>query len=113
MTHVSDGKRAEQAATNELVRMGYKIIDMNWRIRRCEIDIIAQKNKAMHFVEVKYRVSSKQGSGLQYITKSKYKQMLFAANLWIAQYNWDGDYRLAAIELSGPDFYVTNFLPEV
>lgn len=113
MTHVSDGKLAEQAAANELVRLGYKIIDINWKTRRCEIDIIAQKNKAILFVEVKYRVSFNQGSGLEYITKSKYKQMLFAANLWIAQHNWNGDYQLAAIELSGPDFYVTNFLPEV
>ena len=113
MTHTSIGRKAEQVALNELRSQGYIVIKQNWRTRRCEIDLVALKNNIIYFVEVKYRQSTEHGSGLEYITKTKYKQMLFAAETWIAENNWDGDYRLAAIELTGNDFLVTNLLTEI
>jgi Holliday junction resolvase-like predicted endonuclease len=72
----------------------------NWRTKVCEIDIVANKNKIIYFVEVKYRSSDKQGSGFEYITPKKLSQMGFAAEIWVQQNNWNGDYRIAAAELS-------------
>lgn len=113
MTTYKTGREAELAAAEYLKSRGYKIVDKNWRTRFCEIDIIAEKNQTINFVEVKYRQSNAQGSGLEYITAQKLKQMQFAAEMWVADHDWGGDYCLAAMEVSGSNFRVTNLLTEL
>lgn len=113
MSTTSTGRAAEDAAAEYLKTRGYKIVDQNWRTRRCEIDIIAKKDNIVSFVEVKYRKSDAFGGGLEYITTAKQKQMTFAAQLWVTENKWDGDYRLAAIEVTGPKFDITEHLAEV
>lgn len=112
MKHNDDGNAAEQAVADYLQRHGYKILDRNWKTKQCEIDIIARKGSCIHFVEVKYRSSSGYGSGFDYITNSKQKQMSFAANYWVAKTKWEGEYVLSGAEVSGPNFDVT-FLEEL
>jgi Holliday junction resolvase-like predicted endonuclease len=109
-TTTSIGQQAEVAASRFLADKEYKILARNWRTKYCEIDIVARLNKVVYFVEVKYRLSNKQGSGLDYITSQKLRQMGFAAEIWVNQQRWSGDYHLAAIEVSGRDFIVTNFV---
>jgi uncharacterized protein (TIGR00252 family) len=113
LSSFSSGRQAEAAAAEYLRNKKFKILAQNWRTRWCEVDIIAQKKKTIYFVEVKYRQSDRQGSGLEYITPRKLGQMKFAATFWVAQNNWHGDYSLAAIEVSGQDFVATTFLPEL
>jgi uncharacterized protein (TIGR00252 family) len=94
------GQNAEARVAKLLEKAGFKILARNWRTRVCEIDIVANKNKVVYFVEVKFRSSEKQGSGLDYITSKKLKQMHFAAEIWIQQNDWAGDYRIVAAEIS-------------
>jgi uncharacterized protein (TIGR00252 family) len=94
------GQGAESRVANFLEKAGYKILGRNWRTKVCEIDIVASKDKIVYFVEVKYRSSEKQGSGLDYITTKKLKQMHFAAEIWVQQNKWENDYRLLAAEVS-------------
>lgn len=110
MSNYSIGHRAEREAATYLKMRGYKIIELNWRRPRCEIDIIAEKDGTAYLVEVKYRGSDNQGSGLDYITTGKLRQMRYAAETWAEDVEWSGDYQLAAIELAGPDFAVTHFI---
>jgi putative endonuclease len=49
------GSGYEQAAADFLMRQGYEILEMNYRIRQGEIDIIAREDGCIVFVEVKYR----------------------------------------------------------
>ena len=112
MSSVATGQRAEVAAAEYLRKLGYKILEQNWRTRYCEIDIIAQKDKTIHFVEVKYRINDNQGSGLDFITSAKLRQMQFAAELWISQNDWSGDCTVGALEVAGLDFTVTNFIAD-
>lgn len=113
MSTTSTGRAAEDAAAAYLKNLGYKILDQNWRTRWCEIDIVTKKDRIVSFVEVKYRKSDEFGGGLQYITPAKQKQMAFAAQFWVSSNNWDGDYNLAAVEVTGPEFKITEFLPEI
>jgi putative endonuclease len=114
MTNVARGHQAERAAADYLRRHGYKVLALNWRRPRAEIDIIAQaKRQALLFVEVKYRASDQQGAGFDYITARKLAQMQFAAELWVLENHYHGEYALAAMELTGPDFTVTEFLTEL
>lgn len=113
MTNFSQGRAAEDAAAEYLEKHGYEIVDRNWRTRYCEIDIVAKKDKTAHFIEVKYRLSDAHGSGFEYITPTKLKRMRFAAELWVQENNWGGGYALGALEVSGPEFEISNFLPVV
>lgn len=106
------GNTAEAAAAEFLKREGYKVLDRNWRTRVCEIDIIATKNKVTYFVEVKYRSKSDQGGGLEYVTAKKLEQMRFAANCWVQENKYKGDYELSAVEVSG-GFMVTDFIKAI
>jgi uncharacterized protein (TIGR00252 family) len=108
------GQLAEQAAAKYLKKQGYQILEKNWRTRWCEIDIIAQKNHVVYFVEVKYRANERHGSGMDYITPQKLQQMQFAAELWLSHNQQaDIDYRLAVLEVSGEAFQVTAWIDEL
>ena len=113
MTNFAHGREAEQAAAEYLQRQGYEVVAQNWRTRACEIDIVAMKDKTAYCVEVKYRKNNAQGRGLEYITASKQKQMDFAARMWAATNNWQGDITLGAIEVSGPSYDITEFLESI
>ena len=101
MSHYIVGHQAEKRAAQYLRQQGYRILQLNWRTRSCEIDIVAVYEGVIYFVEVKYRRSSRWGTAVEYITPKKLKQMQFAANSWVHRYSWKGDYRLAAVALDG------------
>jgi uncharacterized protein (TIGR00252 family) len=113
MTSFDTGRRAEAAAAEFLSGEGYKILEQNYRTRWCEIDVVAEKAGTVSFAEVKYRASAAQGNGLEYITSKKLVQMRFAAEFWVAEHNFAGDYQLAAIEVSGQKFQITNFIDSI
>jgi Holliday junction resolvase-like predicted endonuclease len=87
-----------------LEQQGFEIIDRNWKTKLCEIDNVAQQDKIIYFVEVKYRSNIAQGGGFDYITDQKKRRMIFAAKVWQQNHNWTGDYRLMAAAVSGLDF---------
>jgi Holliday junction resolvase-like predicted endonuclease len=82
---------------------GFELIDKNWKTKVCEIDLVAEKDKIVYFIEVKYRSSAAQGSGFEYVAYQKVKRMNFAAEMWKQSYDWKGDYRLMAAAVSGAD----------
>lgn len=108
----SIGNHAEVVAAEFLHQKGYVILHRNWKTRVCEIDIIAKKHGTVYFVEVKYRGSKYQGNGLDYITPKKLKQMSFAAENWVQEQKYTGDYQLSAIEVSR-DFIVTAHIVDI
>lgn len=96
------GRKAEEAAAEFLILEGYTVLDQNWRTRRCEIDIVAEKDHVFYFVEVKYRGKSDWGEGLDYIDNKKLRQMHFSAECWMAIHaSMATDYHLSALELAG------------
>lgn len=103
------GNQAESVAADYLIGIGHEILDRNWRTRVCEIDIVSSYRGVIHFVEVKYRSTQGQGTGLDYITPKKLTQMQFAAQCWVEDAKWSGDYVLSAVEV-GHDFTVTHYL---
>ena len=113
MSSKETGARAEVAASLYLEMRGYKILERNWRRPRCEIDIVAQKGSSRHFVEVKYRRDDGQGGGLEAITPTKLRQMQRAAQMWVEENEWPGEYILSAVEVGGPDFTIMSFIENV
>lgn len=105
------GYEAETMAATYLQRLGYTIIERNWRRPSCEIDLIVKRHKTIYLVEVKYRTRINQGSGLEYITRQKLTHMRRAAERWVQETKWPGNYQLAVVAILGPQFTVTDWLP--
>ena len=103
MTNYQSGHDAEKQAAEYLKQHGFKIRELNWKTKYCEIDIVAEKDKVVWLVEVKYRRTGGQGYGYEYVTTKKLQQMHFAAEMWVQNHNWKGDYRLAVISIDGDE----------
>ncbi len=106
------GAAGEDAASRYLEKAGYRICERNWRVKAGEVDIIAEKDEVVYFIEVKYRKNHNQGGGIAAITPTKLRHMERAARLWM-QRNGDRDSRLSVIEVTGPAFEITQFLEQV
>lgn len=103
MTNKASGIEAEAKVAEYLESNGYEIINRNWQTRWCEIDIVAKRDNRIYFVEVKSRKSTFQGSGFDYITPKKLRQMSFAAEMWVNNQDWRGEYQLSAAEVEGSE----------
>lgn len=101
MATTAVGKAAETTVANFLSAEGYKILGRNWRTKVCEIDIVAQKDQTIYFIEVKFRSAQAQGSGFEYIGPQKLRRLRFAAAIWCQNYSWEGDYQLLAAAVDG------------
>lgn len=110
MTNYATGHDAEKRAADHLASLGYKIRELNWKTRWCEIDIVAEKDMTIYFVEVKYRRNLEYGHGLDYITPKKLKQMAFAAEVWVSQNGWAGDYELSALGVDNSNFELVTIV---
>jgi len=50
------GKRGELWARKYFEDKGFQILHTNWRYKHLEVDIIANKDDRLHFIEVKTRI---------------------------------------------------------
>lgn len=73
------GKRSERMAADFLKRMGYRILETNYRSTVGEIDIIASERGILVFVEVKARSSNRFGSPKGAVTPAKQRKISMAA----------------------------------
>ncbi|MEO7364215.1 MAG: YraN family protein [Candidatus Saccharimonadales bacterium] len=110
MNTTESGRKAEEAARTYLDMRGYRVVEQNFRRPHTEIDIVAEKDNVIYFVEVKYRIDYEQGGGLEAITASKLQRMRRGAETWVAEYKWRGEYCLAAVEIAGREYMVMNFI---
>lgn len=77
------GKIGEEIALQYLVKNGYIILEKNLKVTFGEIDIIAEKNNCICFVEVKSRNSDKYGLPEEAITQFKKNKIIKVAQLYI------------------------------
>jgi putative endonuclease len=73
------GKRGEGIATRFLEDNGYKILEKNYKSKLGEIDIIAQEDKTLVFVEVKTQKTHTTGSPQESVNQDKQYQLSKAA----------------------------------
>jgi Holliday junction resolvase-like predicted endonuclease len=100
------GAMGEQAVASYLMGLGHEIVARNFKTYFYEIDIVSVWEGRIYFTEVKYR---RTGGGLDAIDNKKLEQMRFAAELYMSQ-NGGGAAILAAAEVSGDNYRVTDFL---
>ncbi|MCK5848678.1 MAG: YraN family protein [Caldisericia bacterium] len=69
------GNRGEQIASEWLKRKGFTIISRNYFCKYGEIDIIAEKNYVIHFIEVKTRTNEVYGNPIDSCTPKKIQKI--------------------------------------
>ncbi|WP_394277763.1 YraN family protein [Luteococcus sp.] len=84
------GRLGEDLADAHLRRLGWQVVQRNWRCPSGEIDIIAREplgggRQALVFVEVKYRSGTGYGDPLEAITRAKVTKLVDLAHLWIRE----------------------------
>ena len=77
------GKLGEDAAATYLETAGYTIVARNFRIRSAEIDIIAQIDDVLVFVEVKARSNVHHGLPGEAVGFRKQKKIIEAAGVFL------------------------------
>jgi putative endonuclease len=83
------GKQGETHAADFLREKGYSVIDLNWRYRHKEIDIIAEYGDELHIIEVKTRTSAVWQGIDEIVGITKQRNMIAAADAYVQQNNID------------------------
>ncbi|MBX2841473.1 MAG: YraN family protein [Flammeovirgaceae bacterium] len=73
MNHLEFGRKGEDLAVEFLEKKNYKILERNFRYKRGEIDIIAEKGNFVVFFEVKTRSNTKFGNPEEAVDLKKEK----------------------------------------
>ena len=77
------GTLGEKLATDYLKNRGFSILETNFRCAEGEIDIIAQQDDAVVFVEVRTRRGHSFGTPEESITQAKKAKLLATAQAYI------------------------------
>lgn len=77
------GNAGEIFAANYLESHGYKIIAKNFRVRSAEIDIVAEIDGVIVFVEVKTRSDMKHGLPVEAVNFRKQQKIIEAAGVFL------------------------------
>jgi len=81
----STGSHYEQQVAAFLQNQGFEILELNFRCRSGEIDIIARDGAYLVFIEVKYRGSHSAGNALEAIDARKAAQVRRVAQIYLYQ----------------------------
>lgn len=83
MNNTDKGRAGEDIAVKWLELSGYIILAKNWRNRHLEVDIIATKDDAIVFIEVKTRYSSSWGAPWEAVNQKKRSLIMAAADVYL------------------------------
>jgi len=109
------GKQNEEKAVTYLEKIGYKIVEQNFKLLPIgEIDIIAKDKKTIIFVEVKYRKNKNFGLPCEFVTKTKQKKIVKTALCYIKQNKIKADIRFDIVSICADDIeHIKNaFCPD-
>lgn len=111
--HNQTGKKGEEIAIEYLVSKGFEMLETNWHFGKDEIDIIAIDNSFVVFVEVKTRSTNYFGEPEIFVTSTKQKFLIRAANAFIINKNINKEARfdIVTVLLKGDNFLV-NHIPD-
>ncbi len=83
MNNQEKGAKGELIAQEFLLKNGFDILANNWRFKKGEIDIIAQKGNTIHFVEVKARKNNNFGNPEDSVSLSKQRKLAQTASAFL------------------------------
>lgn len=108
--HNETGKQGEEEAVRFLREKGYEILARNYRHQHAEIDLIAKKAKLLVFVEVKTRTNVSFGNPEEFVSYTKAKLVMKAAEQYIFKTDWMHDIRfdVVAVTIAGNELRIKH-----
>lgn len=94
------GAFAEDRAAEYLRRQGYTILERNLKFNKIEIDIVAQKDQVIVFVEVKAR-SGEYQDPVDAVDRKKRAKITAGADIYLRRLDQLYQYRFDIITLTG------------
>lgn len=97
------GKKGEELAVEYLQKSGFKIRATNWTYGHKEVDIIAEKDGVLHFVEVKSRSHNYLVEPKQAVVRKKQNNIILAADGYMQRFNLslEGSFDIISIVFYG------------
>jgi len=105
--HNKTGEYGENQAAKFLISKGYQIRNTQWRYEKAEIDIIAENEDFVVFVEVKTRSSNAWGDPIESVDSVKQKRIMDAAQEYIDQFEIDKEIRFDVLSI------ILNDIPDI
>ncbi|MCU1482446.1 MAG: hypothetical protein JWQ19_3232 [Subtercola sp.] len=96
------GRRGEQLAVDHLVGAGYTIVQRNWRCTQGEIDIVAERQGIVVFVEVKTRSGLRYGHPFEAITVAKLARLKRLSAAWCEAHGGRPTIRIDVVGVVAP-----------
>lgn len=93
------GNIGEKYSEKFLKKSGYKVIATNYNTKYGEIDIIAENEKYIVFVEVKTRKENSLYAPVLAVTKQKQQRIMKTAYLYLKEYPTNKNIRFDIIEV--------------
>jgi putative endonuclease len=94
------GNKAERMAAEFLGRLGFEVIQRNYRVGKSEIDIIVRNKELVVFVEVKSRSNLKYGEPEGTISEAQMARIERAASFWQHENGYEGQIRFDIVAVS-------------
>lgn len=98
-THNETGKIGEQLARTFLENKDYQILEINWRYRKAELDLIAKDHETLVFIEVKTRSTDLFGQPTEAISPRKKQLLADAASAYMEHIGHDWAIRFDVISI--------------
>lgn len=93
------GNRGENRACSYLKKQGYKILERNYKTPFGEVDIIAERDEVVAFIEVKTRSSDRFGQPSEAVNKDRQRRYIESANYYFVNRAPDVTVRFDIIEI--------------
>lgn len=97
--NIKTGSKGEEEAIKYLIKGKYKILERNFKTKVGEIDIIAEKDGYIVFIEVKKRSSKAFGYGYEAVDVKKQQKIIKTANLYISYQKKESKCRFDVISI--------------
>jgi len=85
------GELGERIAARWLERSGWRIVARRFRSGRRDIDLVAQHDDVIAFVEVKARSGSEFGDPVEAVNRRKQRELVKSAQTWIDRHGRAGE----------------------
>ncbi len=97
------GKEGELLASRYLQKMGFQILEKNWRCRWGEIDLVLRSRDKIVFAEVKTRKGTQYGKGFEAIHPQKQQKILKSALAYLQKHPFEKEICFAVLSIDGKD----------
>ena len=101
-SRVALGQWGERRVARHYESAGYVVVDLNWRVRGSELDLVMTRGDKIVFCEVKTRSSGRFGSGFEAVDERKQRFLRRTAMSWLDVHGRHGRLRFDVATVTGP-----------